>query len=97
MIEVASLLWRSYKAELLKIIDADKLLDEVLKQRKYKGKTMGERLVSAQRSIKSNDDVWFAHKLRNQLVHENNVKLSERKVKDALMGVRSALKDLGAL
>lgn len=81
----------------LAIIDADKLLDDALKRSKYKGKTMGERLVSAQRDISSNDNVWYGHKLRNRLVHENNVKLSERDVKEALVGIRGALKDLGAL
>ena len=81
----------------LAIIDADKLLDDALKRSKYKGKTMGERLVAAQRDITNNDDVWFGHKLRNRLVHESNVKLTERMVKEALLGIRSALKDLGAL
>jgi hypothetical protein len=81
----------------LAVIDADKLLDEALKRSRYKGKTMGERLVSAQRDIKNNDEVWFGHKLRNRLVHETNVKLNKRDVKDALLGIRSALKDLGAL
>ncbi|MEJ0073549.1 MAG: hypothetical protein WDN27_05780 [Candidatus Saccharibacteria bacterium] len=81
----------------LAVIDADKLLDDVLKRLKYKGKTMGERLVSAQHEIKDNDAVWYGHKLRNQVVHETNVSLSERKVKDALLGIRAALKDLGAL
>lgn len=81
----------------LAVIDADKLLDDALKRSKYKGKTMGERLVSAQHDISNNDDVWYGHKLRNQLVHESNVSLSEKKVKDALLGIRGALKDLGAL
>jgi hypothetical protein len=58
---------------------------------------MGERLVCAQREIKDNDSVWFGHKLRNRLVHESNVKLTQRDVKDALMGIRDALKDLGAM
>ena len=81
----------------LAIIDADKLLDDALKAHKYKGKTMGERLVSAQRDIQANDDVWFGHKLRNRLVHEHDVKLKERDIKEALLGIRHALKDLGAL
>ena len=81
----------------LAIIDADKLLDDALKKSHFKGKTMGERLVSAQRNISDNDGVWFGHKLRNRLVHESNVKLSEKTVKEALMGLRAALKDLGAL
>lgn len=81
----------------LAIIDADKLLDKALRARKYKGKTMGERLVAAQRDILANDDVWFGHKLRNRLVHEHDVKLKERDVKEALLGIKHALKDLGAL
>ena len=81
----------------LAVIDADKLLDDALRRCRYKGKTMGERLVAAQRDIKDNDNVWFAHKLRNRLVHETDVKLKERDVKDALLGIRAALKDLGAL
>jgi hypothetical protein len=81
----------------LAIIDADKLLDDALKAHKYKGKSMGERLVSAQRDIQANDDVWFGHKLRNRLVHEHDVKLKERDMKEALLGIRHALKDLGAL
>jgi hypothetical protein len=81
----------------LAVIDADKLLDDALRRSRYKGKTMGERLVAAQRDIKDNDAVWFGHKLRNRLVHESDVKLKERDVKDALLGLRAALKDLGAL
>lgn len=81
----------------LAVIDADKLLDEALKKSRYKGKTMGERLVAAQRNISSNDEVWYGHKLRNRLVHENNVQLTEKNVKEALIGIREALKDLGAL
>ena len=81
----------------LAIINADKLLDQALKERKYKGKSMGERLVAAQRDIQYNDDVWYGHKLRNKLVHEQDIKLKERDVKDALIGIKQALKDLGAM
>lgn len=81
----------------LAVIDADKLLDEALKQNKIKGKTMGDRLVAVQRSLSNNDSVWYAHKLRNKLVHEDYRGLKEQEVKDALVGFRQALKDLGAL
>lgn len=80
----------------LAVINADKLLDEALKRRRFKGKTMGERMVAAQRDLSDNDGVWFAHKLRNRLVHEADVKLKEADVKKALIGTRQALKDLGA-
>jgi hypothetical protein len=81
----------------LAVINADKLLDEALKKSKYRGKTMGERLVAAQHHLEDNDAVWNAHKLRNRLVHEDSTKLKEREVKQALVGFRGALKDLGAL
>jgi hypothetical protein len=80
----------------LAIIDADKLLDQALKKHRYKGKTMGERLVSAQRTLKDNDAVWYAHKLRNRLVHEPNIRLKKKEAQTALAGFRQGLKDLGA-
>ena len=82
---------------ILAVIDADKLLDEALKKRSYKGKTVGERLVSAQRDLSDNDSVWYAHKLRNRLVHEPTVRLRKTEAKNALAGFRQGLKDLGAL
>ncbi len=81
----------------LAIINADKLLDGVLKKHKYKGKTMGERLVAAQHDLTRNDSVWFGHKLRNRLVHEEEAGLRERDVKAAISGLRQAMHDLGAL
>ena len=81
----------------LAIIDADNLLDKALRARKYKGKTTGERLVAAQHSLSSNDGVWFGHKLRNKIVHEEARKLRKQDVLEALNGFRQALKDLGAL
>lgn len=81
----------------LAVINADKLLDDALKRLHYKGKTMGERLVAAQHDISNNDGVWFGHKLRNQLVHEDRTKLTKKDIREALLGIRQALKDLGAL
>jgi hypothetical protein len=81
----------------LAIIDADNLLDKALRARKYKGKSTGERLVAAQHSLTANDSVWFGHKLRNKIVHEEMRKLRKQDVLEALSGFRQALKDLGAL
>ena len=82
---------------MLAIIDADKLLDEALRKRGFRGKTLGERLVAAQRSFSNNDTVWYAHKLRNRLVHEPNVRLKKGEAKNALAGFKQGLIDLGAL
>ncbi len=81
----------------LAVIDGDKLLDDALKQRRFKGRTMGERLVSAQHSLSENDTVWYGHKLRNRLVHEEVAPLKKSEVIRVLSGFRQALKDLGAL
>jgi len=78
-------------------MDADKLLDDALKKLRYKGKTMGERMVSAQRSLSDNDSVWYGHKLRNKIAHEETPPLKRKDVQMALRGFRQALKDLGAL
>ncbi|MGF7228817.1 MAG: hypothetical protein ACQR33_02415 [Candidatus Saccharibacteria bacterium] len=79
------------------ITNADKLLDEALKKRRFGGKTMGERMVKAQRIFSDNDGVWFGHKLRSKIEAEPEMKLKEDDVKDALIGIRQGLKDLGAL
>ncbi len=79
------------------ISDADNLLDKALKRRKFKGKRMGERMVSAQRVITNNDQLWFAHNLAKKIVADPSMKLKEADVKTALFGFRQALKDLGAM
>lgn len=77
--------------------EADKLLDRALKKRKFKGKTMGERMVSAQRTFTDNDAAWFAHNVYKKVMADPNFKLRESDVKNALIGFRQALRDLGAL
>ena len=79
------------------ILEADKLLDVALRRRKYKGKSMGERMVSAQRMMTNNDGMWFAHNLAKKVIADPEVRLKESDVKTALIGFRQALKDLGAL
>lgn len=79
------------------ILLADKLLDEALKRRRFKGKTMGERLVSAGSKFTNNDAVWYAHNLVKKLVINPNARLNENEVKQALVGFRQALRDVGAL
>lgn len=79
------------------VIEADKLLDDALKKSGYKGKTMGERLVSASRAFTNKDKTWAAHKLRNKVVHETSVKLRSNHVRGAIRAFGRSLKDLGAL
>jgi hypothetical protein len=79
--------------------EADRLLDKALKQKGYKGKTTGERLVSAQHDIKFNEAIWFSHKFSHK-INDEGVDIRKLKKKDvamALAGFREALRDLGAL
>ncbi|MBI5357945.1 hypothetical protein HZB74_03820 [Candidatus Saccharibacteria bacterium] len=78
------------------IIQADDLLADALNKRKIKGKTVGEMLVNAERFFQEKDEVWFAHKLRKKLDEAPKTKLSKKDVKRALIGLRQAIKDLGA-
>lgn len=78
------------------ILDADKLVDTALKKRRFKGKTMGERLVAAQNNLSDNDMVWTAHNMAKHVIASPDAPLRERDVKLALIGFRQALKDLGA-
>jgi hypothetical protein len=81
----------------LAVMNADKLLDRALKERGYKGQTMGERMVAAGRIFSKREHVWAAHKLRNRLAHEEVKNMTLRLAKQALSSFKSALKDLGAL
>jgi hypothetical protein len=81
----------------LAVIDADALLDEALRRGHFKGKTTGERLVSAQHTLSSNEAVWFGHKLCNRVAKEDVRKLKKQEILQALNGFRQALRDLGAL
>ncbi len=76
---------------------ADTLLDEALKKKRFRGKTAGERLTKAQRVLTNNEAVWFGHKLRSKIESGVMSRLQEKDVKQALVGIRQALKDLGAL
>lgn len=77
--------------------EADALLDSALRRRKFKGKSMGERMVSAQRAITNNDAMWFAHNLTKKLLEVPTSRPKESDIKAALLGYRNALKDLGAI
>lgn len=81
----------------LAILNADKLLDQALRESRYKGTTMGERMKSAQKVWSNANYVWGAHKVRNRLAHETDVKLSYDITLRSLSAFKQALKDLGAI
>lgn len=81
----------------LAIMNADKLLDQALRDRRFKGQTMGERMKSAQKVWKNANHVWGAHKIRNQLAHEVNANVTYDITLRSLSAFKQALKDLGAI
>lgn len=79
----------------LAILNADKLLDNALRDKGVRGETMGERM--KQVSFRNANAVWAAHKLRNQIAHESDVRVSYDTVRRALASFKQALKDMGAI
>jgi len=78
------------------VLDADKLLNLVLKKKGYMG-GVGEQLKKAAKVFTNVNDVWSAHKLRNRVAHELDVQVSSGEKQQALRSFERALRDLGAL
>ena len=81
----------------LAVIEADKLVDNVLRAMVIPGETMGERLKAAAHNYPKIREVWPAHKLRNQLVHDSDFNLTQNRAKRALQDFEKALKTLNVL
>lgn len=79
----------------LAVIEADKLVDDLLKLAGYQGETMGERLMSVEPGQFQNlNGLWEAHKIRNKLVHETGYFLRHAEAQRALQMYERALKEL---
>lgn len=81
----------------LTVLNADKLLDQALRERGIKGTTMGERLKAAGTTWSNANALWGAHKLRNQIAHESDIHVQYDDARRALGGFKQALKDIGAI
>ncbi|MBC7564706.1 hypothetical protein H7100_00525 [Candidatus Saccharibacteria bacterium] len=81
----------------MSVLSADTLLDQAMKEKGIQGATMGERMKQMQKKWSNANNVWTAHKLRNQIAHEPDVKLSYDSSRRALASFKQALKDVGAI
>jgi hypothetical protein len=81
----------------LAVIEADKLLDHALKAMAMPGETLGERLKFAAYKYPKLKDVWWAHRVRNRLVHEASYRLDRTIARRAIRSFRQALKMIGAI
>ncbi|NOY35927.1 MAG: hypothetical protein GXP44_03390 [bacterium] len=78
------------------VIEADSLMDDILKKVGYGGENLGERLKAIEPSDFDNlQNVWEAHKIRNRLVHEpGKVEFTRDDAKAAIEKYEKALKEL---
>lgn len=82
----------------LAVIEADKVLDEILKRSGFPGETMSERLKRLTPAQLSNlEQVWGAHKLRNRIVHEPNFEVSKAEVELAVSIYGRAFQEFGLI
>ncbi len=79
------------------IMNADKLLDQALRERGVAGKNMGERMKSFQGKWTNGNGVWAAHKVRNKLAHEPDARVDYERSRQALQAYKQGLKDVGAI
>ena len=80
------------------VIEADNLVDSVLKAGGYPGDTMGDRLKNMDKSqIVTLDGLCEAHKIRNRLAHDVTYFLRYGEAKRAIQLYEKTLKELGVL
>lgn len=91
--------WDSIRGKIVRepkyaLIEADKLLDYVLKKSGYCG-SLSEKLIKAEKIFHHIDDIWKMHKMRNRAAHEVGFTVHEEQVRRALSVYKQALWDLG--
>jgi hypothetical protein len=80
----------------LAVVEADRLMDQTLKQFGYPGENFGERLRGLPPGTIANlDALWNAHRLRNRIAHEPGAAPTRDEVLEALGAYKKAFDDLG--
>jgi len=81
----------------LAIIEADSMLDDVIKKMGYEGESLGERLKAIDQSdLSSVQSAWEAHKVRNQIAHEGSgFQLDHREAKRIIGLYETVFKEFG--
>lgn len=105
--EISSRAWQKIEKKLmtndeaqlkLALIEADDILDETLKISGHKGQTVAERLGQVIPGEISNlEDLLRAHRLRNQIVHEPDLKIAPEDIKRALSAYKKFLIERGLI
>lgn len=67
------------------IIEADTIIDDLIKRMKYKGENMGERLENIPvGQIENVAELKIAHEIKNQIVQEESFQLTKEKAEEAM-------------
>ena len=78
----------------LAVLEADSILDDLLKRMGYDGEGLGERLKTIEPAdFDSLDDVWLAHKMRNRIAHEPESNLTRLDAEKSIALFEKALKE----
>jgi len=96
-LEIEKMLNSDKQAELCHaVIEADKLVDYTLKTKGYAGETFADRLCSAQNFINPTlyNSIWQGHKVRNQIAHEQELRIMNNELRDAAGKLLNYLKNL---
>lgn len=78
------------------VLEADKLLDHLLKGHRAPGLTMGDRLKASQNkfSPEGYNVAWSAHKVRNEIVHNAEYPVTDFIAKAAIENFKKAIGEL---
>lgn len=79
------------------VMEADKTVDELLRVIYPQTETMGDRLKLAKplfKEWKTYDNLWYAHKVRNALVHEANIDLPSHEAISVLEKFHDAMLEI---
>lgn len=81
------------------IIEADIMLDEVLTNAGYAGKSIGDKLKTANpHSFTTLQDAWSAHKVRNDIAHVgSDFVLTKKVAQDTILQYERVFREFGVL
>lgn len=95
--EIETLLLSENKYELRHaVMEADKLVDYVLKLKGYQGETFADRLRNAESYIEKNtyQSIWEGHKVRNTMAHEHDAEIATAELKVATNNLLKYIKNV---
>ncbi|MEK9194341.1 MAG: hypothetical protein AAB884_00860 [Patescibacteria group bacterium] len=83
---------------IIAIIEADKFVDDVLKKLGIQGEHMADRLEKLNNhDLRTLDKLWRVHRVRNELVHMPDFKISEVDAREILEVYEAFLKEIEVL